>query len=346
MFYRTLTLVLVVAALAAACSTGAAPTATPSTPAFATPTQEVADSAGEARPEDAAASAGEGDLALDLTPPTLGDFDPAAVAEIDLTAYPVMPQVTAHARAIYARSLESGHNPRVFSKVGDCMTAAAAFLTPFGSGEYDLGRYSALQPVLDHFGGVPARGEGFELDSFANPGIATASGFNAASVLDPTWADPNWCRPNESPLACEYRVSQPAIAIIMFGTNDVFYLEADRFDYHLRTVVLETINSDVVPVLNTFPTRPEYPEKSYLFNQIIVRIAQDYDLPLINLWLALQELPNQGVDTTETIHLTVPEEGSTGVFNEETLQAGYTYRNLITLQALDVIRQGLGMNAG
>ena len=268
------------------------------------------------------------------------------MAGIDLEAYPVLPVVTDRARTTFAAGREQGLNPRLFAKIGDCMTADAAFLTPFGSGTYDLGQYSALQPVLDFFGGVPARSEGFQQDSFANPGLATASGFNAASVLDPTWSDPNWCRANESPLACEFRVSQPAFAIIMFGTNDVFYLEAEEFDYHLRNVVLRTLDSHVVPVLNTFPGRPEYLDKSLLFNQIIIQIAQDYDIPLVNLWLALADLPDRGINVDDTIHLTIPADGQTGTFDVVHLEAGYTYRNLVTLQALDVLMQGLDLNAG
>jgi hypothetical protein len=328
--HRTLILALFVLALLSACAPQAAsPTPSPAP----TPTAE------------SAVNLPPGER--DLSPPELGSFDPAAVEMIALADYPIMPVVTDHAREILDRGLESRHNPRVFSKIGDCMTAAAAFLTPFGSDDYMLGDYAAeLQPVMDHFGGIPARSEGFELDSFANPGLSTASGFNAASVLDATWSDPNWCQANESPLACEYRVSRPGLAIIMFGTNDVYHLDAERFDYYLRQVVLETIKADVVPVLNTFPTRPEFPEKSVLFNQIIVAIAQDYDLPLINLWLALQDIPNQGVDTTETIHLTVPADGKTGYLDEDHLTAGYTYRNLITLQALAVLRDGLGLMAG
>jgi hypothetical protein len=323
---------LLVGLLLAACVPTATPTVPPPTvtEVFPTPTAE-ADTGGV---EAIAAS-------IDLTPPTLGDFDPASVADIDINDYPVMPEVTAHARAIYARGLAEGHNPKRFSKIGDCMTAAEAFLTPFGTDDYNLGTYTDLQPVIDYYGSVPARGEGFDLDSFANPGLSTASGFNSASVLDPTWANPNWCRPNEAPLDCEYRVSQPSLALIMFGTNDTFYLEAEYFDFHLRNVVLRTIEANVVPVLNTFPTRPEFPEKSVLFNQIVIQIAEDYDLPLINLWLALQAVPGQGVNTEETIHLTIPEDGKTGYLDEAHLTAGYTYRNLVTLQALDVLWRGL-----
>ena len=284
-------------------------------------------------------------IVIDLTPPEMGDFDETAVADIDLSAYPIIPEFSDHVRQIYVAGQELGNNPRVFSKVGDCMTATPDFLTPLGTGEYDLGEYTDLQPVIDYFVGVPDRGEDFEFDSFTNPGLATTSGFNTASVLDSIWANPEWCETGESPLACEYRVSHPAFAVIMFGTNDVFFTDPALFDYNLRMIVIETIEAGIIPILNTFPTRPEYPERSLLLNQIIVDVALDYDIPLINLWLALQELPYQGVNQDETIHLTVPVNANACIFTEETLQFGYTVRNLVTLQTLDVVLRGLELLA-
>jgi hypothetical protein len=35
--------------------------------------------------------------------------------------------------------------------------------------------------------------------------------------------------------------------------------------------------------LSTFPTRPENPAKSRQLNQIVVKVAQDYQVPLLNL---------------------------------------------------------------
>jgi hypothetical protein len=103
-----------------------------------------------------------------LTPE--GDFNETDVADIVLEDYPVLPELTDHARRIYAAGQDMGINPRVFSKVGDCMTASPDFMWAFGTGDYDLGEYADLQAVVDYFGGVPARGEDFEFDSFANPG--------------------------------------------------------------------------------------------------------------------------------------------------------------------------------
>lgn len=283
------------------------------------------------------------DLDIDLTPPEQGSFDPASVADIDVSAVPILPELTEHARRIYERGQTGDRDPRRFSKVGDCMTASVEyFMGPFGTGDYDLGDYdAALSSVVTHFN-VPARDEGFAMSAFDNPGLATASGFNAASVMDALWADPSWCQANESPLACEYRLTRPAFSLIMFGTNDVMFFEDGLFDYYLRLIVLETIERDIVPVLYTIPDRPEFPEKVQRFNRVIVGIAQDYDLPLVNLWAAIQDLPNAGVDPLEPIHLSIPE-ASAGVFNEATLAYGYTVRNLITLQTFDILLAELGI---
>jgi hypothetical protein len=42
----------------------------------------------------------------------------------------------------------------------------------------------------------------------------------------------------------------------------------------------------------------------------------------------------------EPIHLTIPTDERSGDF-ETNLQFGYTYRNLVTLQALDILRLAL-----
>lgn len=273
-----------------------------------------------------------------LTPTKAQDVTPLPSSSIDLDALPILPEITDTAREIYAAGQEAGQNPRAFSKLGDCMTAAEYFLTYFGTGDYDLANYTDLQPTIDYFS-VRARPEGdYEGDSFANPGLATASGFNTTSVLDPLWSDPVWCAPGESPLECEFRVTRPAFALIMFGTNDVFFFDAVQFDTYYRQIIDETIASHIVPVLYTIPERPEFPEKTIEFNQIIAQIAADYDLPLINLYIALEDLPHKGVDPIEPIHLSLPETGNAGMLTDENLEAGYTLRNLLTLQILDELR--------
>ncbi len=274
---------------------------------------------------------------IPLPEPKQIKFDQAAVAKIDLKGFPIVPTITSNVSAIYAEALRRGNNPRVFSKIGDCITATPNFLESFYRKDYALDRYVSLQKVIDYFSRVPARGNAAEFDSFGNPGLAAISGFNAAGVLDPIWSDPKWCKADESPLSCEYRVSKPAFALIMFGTNDLKSIKPDEYDFYLRRVIVQTVNSGVVPILSTFPTQPGLTEKSVLYNQITAGIAVDYDLPLINLWLALEPLPNKGIDPENPTHMTKPQSGQSASLAEADLQFGYNVRNLVTLQTLEAI---------
>jgi hypothetical protein len=280
----------------------------------------------------------DGPSPIDLTPPTLGEFDPASVEEIRVEDLPIVPDITDHARQIYAAGQAEGRAEAVFTKVGDCMTASKYFFTAFATAEgFDLGEYDDLTSIIETFQAIPVLEE---YNSFSNPSQAMASGFNTASVLDPIWANPEFCGAEESPLTCEYRLSNASFSIIMFGTNDVFFLDAATFDYYLRTIILQTITSNIVPIMSTIPTRPEFPEQTYLYNQIIIKIAQDYDLPIVNLWAAIQDLPNEGVDPIEPIHLSIPEDANTGDFVNN-LEYGYTVRNLLMLQTLETLWQGV-----
>lgn len=261
--------------------------------------------------------------------PQLGTFNPAAVKDVNLSDMPIVPAISENARLIYQSALKAGSNPKAFSKLGDCMTENPYFLGPFGAGQFDLGAHASLKIVLDQF----------DADSFSRKGYAAAGGFNVAGPLDSTWSDPQICKGGESPLACEYRAHKPSIALIMFGTNDVSYTEPDAYNFYLRTLVSQTLDANVLPVLSTFPTRPENAEKSLLLNQIAIKVAQDYDLPLMNLNRALEPLPNHGVDPADTTHLSVPPDKRVDVLTPENLQFGFTLRNLVTLQALEAVLQ-------
>ncbi|NLX09251.1 MAG: hypothetical protein GXY36_06310 [Chloroflexi bacterium] len=288
----------------------------------------------------AAPAGGAAWAATDPTPtlapvaaPVMGEFDPASVAGIDLEAYPIVPEIGEQARAIYAEGLALGHDPHSFAKVGDCMTDDPGFLIPLGEGSYDLGEYASLEAVIAHY-------TAGEINPFTQVSQAAAGGFNAASVLDNMWANPEFCEAGESPLSCEFRRTNPGVALVLFGTNDVYYLTDAQFDFFLRSILAESIENRVLPIVSTFPPRSEFPEQSVLFNQIIVKAAEDYGVPLINLWRALEPLPTHGLDPDDSTHLTSPDDGSAGDFSPENLQTGFTVRNLVTLQALSALLEG------
>ncbi len=258
----------------------------------------------------------------------LGGFDLAKVEGIDLTAYPAVGSATARARAIFLEGRAMGNNPHVVAKVGDCSSEHWYFLKPFAWGEYDLGPYGYLQDVVNWFG-----------ESFGYDSQADHNGFNANSVLAPEWANPYQCQAGESPLQCEFRLHKPSVAIIMFGTSDLLVMAPAEFDFYMRQIVQQSIDAGVIPILSTFPGNMNFWNRTILYNQIIVRIALDYDIPLINLWLALEQLPNHGLEP-DGFHLGEPPYGTSCILSEPYLSYGYNVRNLVTLQTLDNVWRG------
>jgi uncharacterized protein YraI len=287
-----------------------------------------------------ASSGGEGGKGNGLVEPTPGPV-PTVVLDKNLKT-PIIPQITPAMRStiqgIVKRGKDRGNNLRVFAKVGDCMSDHWAFLSVIGFKRYDLGKYGNLQAVIDHFS-VPPRPNthnSFDIDS-----QASHNGFNSAGVLNFAFANTkgneHLCVGNESPMTCEYRVNKPIVAIIMFGTADVLTMTPREFNYYMRIIINETMTTGIVPLLSTFPENPNVAQQSYQINQVILTIAKEKNLPVMNLQAALSGLPNNGIDN-DGIHLTVPPDGNSAIFDEAHLKYGYTVRNLVTLQALDAIR--------
>jgi hypothetical protein len=236
---------------------------------------------------------------------------------------PVIPTVSDTARAIYARGQKAGNNPDAFAKVGDCESRTQWFLTDFDRKPptYILGPYTNLQPVIDHFSG-----------SFARLSVASLPGFTAASVLTPLWADPKQCNRNETPLSCEYRLQRPSFALIMLGTNDVSHL--DTFEPNMRTIIEFTIDQGIVPIL---ATKADDLEGNNRINATIAELANQYDIPLWNFWLAVQGLPNGGLQP-DNAHLTF---GMNHFDNAATMRSAWPVRNLTALQTLDAVWRGV-----
>ncbi len=236
---------------------------------------------------------------------------------------PVIPTVSQTAREIYAQGQSLGRQPQAFSKVGDCESRTVWFLGDFDLGPkyYNLGPYAALQDTVDYYQGSFGR-----LSQVARPG------FTVASMLSPLWADRKECEPNESPLACEYRQHNPALALISVGTNDV--ARPDGFEKNLRAVIEQTLEAGIVPVL---ATKADNLEGNHHLNATIARLALEYDLPLWNFWRAVQDLPGQGLQE-DRAHLTWSPNDYADAAN---LKRAWPVRNLTALQVLDALRQEL-----
>lgn len=242
----------------------------------------------------------------------------------DWQTLPVIPTLSERAREIYQRGLELGNNPRAFSKIGDCDATTTWFLGDFDLGprHYSLGEYAPLQETIDYFHG-----------SFGRDSVAVRRGFNTASVLSVLWADRAQCEKNETPLECELRLHQPSLALLLLGTNDIH--RPEQFEPNLRKIIEQLIEKGVLPILTT---KADNLEGDHRINQIIVAVADEYELPVWNYWKAVQPLPNQGLQEDKA-HLTF---ASNKFDNPLNMQAAWPWRNLTALQTLDAVRKGMG----
>ncbi len=245
--------------------------------------------------------------------------------------------VSSHAHQIFLDGLAKGNLPHSFTKVGDSITAAPHFLVPIGQGNYNLGEYGYLASAIRFFSGPNGRG----FNPFSATSLAAHNGWSTESVLNPANADPNVCRPGETPLACEYRLTRPAVALIMFGTNDSGGMPAATFQANLQTIVQTSIDMGVIPVLSTIPPKrynPATDGRVAEFNQIIVATARAYDIPLIDYYQAMIGLPNQGL-SPDGVHPSPAFDGLNAFFDAEHLKYGYPMRNFVSLQMLYTLWQ-------
>lgn len=227
-----------------------------------------------------------------------------------------MPEVSQHVLQIYQEGQAQGRNPHNFSVIGDCQSIPFVFLGPFGRG------------IL-----MPTSAESFLLDaitqfkdSFIRWSVTSRGGFTAASILNPLQADSHYCKPGETPLTCEYRLNNPAFVFITLETwldlNTV-----DRYETYLRQILDYVIEHGTIPILITKADSADVLNGRYVINPAIVRVARDYDIPVINFWKSAQYLPNGGIDPAkEGFHLS---------------QAGYNLKNTLALRALYNIWQAV-----
>jgi len=224
--------------------------------------------------------------------------------------WPVVPELTGREQAIYERGLSLGNEPTHFSKVGDCQAIKDVLMGIYDKPDrYILTAAQAyLQETIDNFAG-----------SFDRDGQAVRGGYNAAAVLSPIWADPEICNPGEKPIECEYRIHKPSFVIISL---EVWWegRTVERYEDYMRQIIEFYIDKGVVPILST---KADNVEGDHRINLATARLAYEYHIPLWNFWLAVQPLPNHGID---------PERDGFHISYD-----AWTVRSFTALQALDAV---------
>lgn len=247
--------------------------------------------------------------------PDLGIISP------DTATWMLQPEIITaggpNVRTIYLRGLQLGNNPHAFSKIGDCNSEAPFFLAKFDNGEYELGPYDYLQPVIDHFAG-----------SFGRESISTWTGNHVWALFDSTWANPALCLPDETPIACEFRVNKPSVVLIRLGTNEAG--SPDLFAQYMRQIIEFSIERGVVPILGTKADRLEGSDRN---NDTVRQLAAEYEVPLWDFGRIVDTIPGRGL-REDGFHMT----WYPLTFDDpRALQAGHAVHNLSALMALDTV---------
>jgi hypothetical protein len=155
--------------------------------------------------------------------------------------------------------------------------------------------------------------------SFDRWSVTARGGFTAASILNALQADSEECKPGETPLTCEFRLNNPAFVLITLET----WLDPetiDRYEVYLRQILDTVIEKGAVPILLTKADSSELRGEKHVINPVIVNLAYEYQVPVVNFWRAAQYLDNFGIDPErEGFHLS---------------QAGYNLKNILALRAL------------
>jgi hypothetical protein len=277
---------------------------------------------------------------------------------------PVVPKIDDASRAALVTTLRRGarlgNRADVFAKVGDSHTESAAFAQGMGCGRWSPGRFKDLMDGVRRFSARTLPGASTlcpVVNSFSRNSAAARRGRPAEWAVLPGVSAHPACAPEETPLSCEIRVTRPAYALILFGTNDVALAEALGFDplpyflANMRRIISTARRLGVAPIVSTIPSRAAASGDGAAIERLnagLHRLARARRVPLVNLWRALNPLPNRGL-SSDGLHLSVfggPEctqvcDPSTcapacrpASFTRAGLRHGYNVRNRITAALL------------
>jgi lysophospholipase L1-like esterase len=234
-----------------------------------------------------------------------------------------------------------GNHAGVLTIAGDDTAVQAGYLEPFvAGGAYTLdGATAGLQSIVDWYNQLPV-GAGF---SFNNNGAAAGNGWKAEDLLLPFAGDTGACLAGENPLSCEFRLTQPAVILISVGANDVLSgTDITAFRTSLDQIIQTARDNGVIPVLMTLPPRLDgavTADQTRVYNEVIIEAANAAQIPVINVWLALNNLPDSGL--SGGVSPSISPSGAGDLTESAISTYGLSALNWATLTTLNDIRNGV-----
>lgn len=259
-----------------------------------------------------------------------GTEPPAPYVPIRYPAGRVHSPVTAYVADQWRTYAEASVEPfeDVFLKAGASSTVSQNTLHCFETDDTtELGLHDALAPALAFFRGGDADGT----NPFGRTTLAAQSGRTAAWVIDG----------NPSPFEQEWDAIAPRVGLVHYGTNDMNFgatYGSAMVPFHnaMMTIIDDALARGTVPVLFGITRRGNSPAADLWvesYNALIRGMAQSRQLPFIDLFEAIDPLPENGL-SGDGLHLRAFGDGACQL-TEEGLTFGYNMRNLVALEGLD-----------
>ena len=280
------------------------------------------------------ASAVDAAVAADAPDPIVAEL--AARYPATALRSPITPFVAARLRELAA--IDPELDDRVFMKVGASGTVSTNLVYCFAGASQpqyhlDLDGRDALLPAIEYFRTGSAMGS----TPFDRPTLAAKVGVSAVWAIT---GDP-------SPVAREIDALHPRFALVNYGTNDMELGTTHRsamwpFYDNMSRLLDYLVARGIVPVITSLNPRGDTAAAarwSPTYDAVTRAIAEDLQLPYINLHRAVVDLPAKGL-VSDGIHGTsysVAGRSEPCVFTAAGLGFNYNVRNLLTLETLDAL---------
>jgi len=246
------------------------------------------------------------------------------------------PAIVARLRELHAAA---DHRDDVFIKLGGSSVESRAFLHCFAydGDNLDLADHGELAETLAFFRGGNAGG--------SNP-FARESG--AAQV---GWSLRQGLAGRPSRALQEARATDARFALVFFGGNDVQARRPRSFAERLERMLDQLLDRGLIPIVGATSPRGDDPEMdgwAKRYNRVSRAIAQAWQVPYLDFYVAQDALPGRGL-AGDGVHPNTLLEGGRGracVMTEEGLQHGSNQRNLRTLELLDRLRRTVILGEG
>lgn len=278
------------------------------------------------------------------------------------TQSPITQDVVNTLQAIAASPAGRTRDPGVFMKVGDSITVNTGFLGCFAYPDF-VEDYAAPEPYpwfnyVDLGGRAALRNT---VSFFRQAPVGAATSFDRVSAAAQVGETAAWALQGApSPVDQELAATNAAYAVIMYGSNDIYYgagaggavdAKAAHYYANLLALVDALMARGVIPILTTMPPRtddPRYLDIVPVFTGIARVIAQGRGIPLIDYHREMMALGAQrgfGLGP-DGLHPTVAGYNAACHFSAADLGYGMNIRNLFTLQALDRVKRVMVDGAG